>query len=558
MRGLATPLLLTALLATAAHAQNDRVTLSGNLQSDIMLAPQQDKSIGTSQYDNTTALTNTYLDLLMQSRWVDAGIRAEYTQHPMPGFAGSPNEDFKGWGLPHFWAKFKSSHVEVTAGTCYEQFGSGFILRTYEERSQGIDNALLGGRVTMQWDGITLKALSGVQRNYWRWNSGLVSGADMELNLDHWIRPMADAGTHLMLGASWVNKYEADEGELSMIHDGTLYDVTSPKFVNAFDVRARLQKGAWSLLAEYAQKSADPNTKNYAIFRRGYAAMLSASYSQRGFSALFQAKRADNMDFRSRRADRHSNTSYLNHMPAFTLDHTYALAALYPYATQADGEWAYQGSLAYTFRRKTALGGRYGTKVKLNYSLVEGIARNSHEATPQDATTGYGSAFWKWGECYYQDLNVQLEKRVTRDFDMHLMYMYQQYNRMVEGHAGNIYSHIFIGEGKWKLSKRNTLRAEAQYLHTRHESDDWMFGLVELSVAPHLMFTVSDQIGRPEVDGAYGSKTHYYTLAVTGNYGSHRLQVSYGRTRAGMNCTGGVCRYIPASKGFTLNYNYNF
>ncbi|WP_456002305.1 DUF6029 family protein, partial [Prevotella sp.] len=24
------------------------------------------------------------------------------------------------------------------------------------------------------------------------------------------------------------------------------------------------------------------------------------------------------------------------------------------------------------------------------------------------------------------------------------------------------------------------------------------------------------------------------------------------------NCSGGVCRYIPATKGLTLSYNYNF
>ena len=46
--------------------------------------------------------------------------------------------------------------------------------------------------------------------------------------------------------------------------------------------------------------------------------------------------------------------------------------------------------------------------------------------------------------------------------------------------------------------------------------------------------------------------------SVTFNYGAHRLQVGYGRTRAGFNCTGGVCRYVPASKGVTLSYNYNF
>ena len=73
------------------------------------------------------------------------------------------------------------------------------------------------------------------------------------------------------------------------------------------------------------------------------------------------------------------------------------------------------------------------------------------------------------------------------------------------------------------------------------------------------MLTVSDQIGRCELKaGEYGDVTHYFQAMITGNYKSHRLQIGYGRTRAGFNGNGGVCRYIPASKGFTVSYNYNF
>ena len=565
---------LLALLASAplngwAQSKGESgISVTGNVQSDFMIAPMQDAEIGTTEYDNDALLNNTYVDLLMQSRLVDAGIRLEYTQHPMPGFATFPNEDFKGWGLPNFWAKLKLKDTDVTLGSIYEQFGSGFVLRTYEERSLGIDNSLLGGRiVTRPLKGMQIKVLSGMQRNYWKWNSGLVSGIDVEQSIDQWFEPLSNNGTHLTFGASWVNKYEKNRDELGLYHDGVQYKVNAPEYVNALDLRLQLQQGGWNVLAEYATKSADPNSLNKAIFRRGYATMLSASYSKKGFSAMLQAKRSDNMVFRSKRADSHSTTSYINHLPAFTVDHTYALAALYPYATQPDGEWAYQASMGYNFKRKSTLGGKYGMKVKVNYSLVQSIDKHAHSGSALDLTDGYGSAFWKWGDqCYYQDLDVQVDRRLTKSFDMHLMYMYQQYNRMVEGHEGNIYSHIFVGEGKWKLAPKYTLRAEAQYLYTEHESDDWLFGLVELSIAPHLMLTVSDQIGRPEKSDSnateegseYGDKTHYYTFAATGNWGNHRIQLSFGRTRAGMNCTGGVCRYIPASKGLTLNYNYNF
>lgn len=54
------------------------------------------------------------------------------------------------------------------------------------------------------------------------------------------------------------------------------------------------------------------------------------------------------------------------------------------------------------------------------------------------------------------------------------------------------------------------------------------------------------------------SKQHYYMFSACYTHKAHRLQVSYGKTRAGYNCSGGVCRYVPASKGVQLSYNFNF
>ena len=75
------------------------------------------------------------------------------------------------------------------------------------------------------------------------------------------------------------------------------------------------------------------------------------------------------MAYRSIRTQRGS-AAFINHLPAFTQTHTYALAALRPYATQPAGEWAIQGSFGYTFKKETPLGGKYGTTVKLNASYV--------------------------------------------------------------------------------------------------------------------------------------------------------------------------------------------
>ena len=529
--------------------EQKKVTLSGSIQSD-MLVPEEDKETGAEKTEDF--LTNTYADLQLQSEYVDAGARLEYMEHPMPGF----EKDFKGWGVPNFWMKGKLGNNELTLGTFYEQFGSGFILRTYEERTLGIDNSLLGGRLLLKpTDGIILKVLSGKQRRYWKWNKALVSGADAEISIDQWIPSMRESGTVLTLGASWVNKYEKNEEKVFV--DNTHY-VHFPKFVNSWDVRANFNHGPWNFLAEYAQKTADPSFANGYIFKKGSAAMLSGSYSNKGLSVLVQAKRSENMSSKS--ADVTGNSSAINYLPAFIQDHTYALATLYAYATQlADGEWAYQTEIGYNFKRNTTFGGKYGMNVKLNYSYVRGIPHEFADGMERQTLSGvtyvdYKSPFFKWGkETYYQDLNVQVSRRLSHDFLLNLMYMSQRFNKtVVEGEGGMVHSNIFIADGKYQFSKKTTLRCELQYLTTKQDEKDWVFGLLELSLVPHWMITISDMWNCGD------SKIHYYQGLVTYNVGSHRIQAGYERTQAGFNCSGGVCRYVPAMKGFFASYNYNF
>ena len=534
--------LLIGMSGVSLHAQeSDKLRLSGSIQSDMLLA-QKDSTTGAEATDGRF-LTNTYLDLKLSSRYVEAGARLEYLKHPLPGY----ESDFKGWGVPYAYLKGRYKNAELTLGSFYEQFGSGFILRSYEERSLGIDNSLQGARLNYRpWAGVAVKVLTGRQRRYWNHNKSWMTGADVEWNIDELCKTLQQHNTYVTLGASYLNKHERDE----VIMVDPTHRLRLPLNVNAFDVRLRVQHRAFNVLAEMAMKSQDPSHDNGYIYRNGYVAMLSGSYSKRGMSLLLQAKRSTNMGFRSRRG-MEGISSFINHLPPFTMEHTYTLAALYPYATRPEGEWAYQAAVAYTFKKGSLLGGKYGTTAKVNFSHVHSVRKNG---AGEIGTDGYGSPFWAWGDAtYYQDVDIQLEKRLAKDTKLNLMYMYQRYNQMLlEGHGGMLNSHIFVADVKQKLSSNTTLRVEAQYLASKDGDKDWLFGLGELSLAPHWMFTLSD------LYNVGNTRVHYYQGYVTYSGGAHRLQLGYGRSRAGFNCSGGVCRYIPATKGLTLSYNYNF
>ena len=107
---------MSLLSLTASAQNNDRLTLSGSIQTD-MLIPQNDSVIGAEK--DGDFLTNTYVDLKLQHRYFEAGARLEYLEHPLPGF----ESDFKGWGVPHFYVKGRLGNTasdkpsaELTAG----------------------------------------------------------------------------------------------------------------------------------------------------------------------------------------------------------------------------------------------------------------------------------------------------------------------------------------------------------------------------------------------------------------------------------------------------------
>ena len=597
---------LAFLAALSAQAQSigqnqdnewKKWRITGSIQSDV-LVPQDDETIGTEKTDDPV-LTNTYVQLGAVNKYIEAGARLEFTEYPLPGF----EKDFKGWGVPFYYVKGNYKGVELTGGTFYEQFGSGLILRTYEERALGVDNSLRGGRVVVDAiKGVRLKALAGQQRRYWETNPSWVYGADAEVNFHDYFPSMQEHNTAFTLGASWVTKaedsetltqsitqqvpvYDEDHNVIGSVPQTFTHNLILPEKVGAFDVRANLRRGNWNFLGEYAQKSQDPSFDNGYIYRNGRVAMLTGSYSKRGMSFLVQAKRSEDMAFRSRRS-MNLTSSMLNHLPAFTPQQTYSLATIYPYATQnVPGEWAFQAEGAYTFKKKTALGGKYGTTVKASFSHVRagGTDMASPYAPGQDTDyypilkgdkpalmgTGgaYESNFWKMGDDkYYQEFTVDLEKKLSKNFKLNLKYLNQQYNKtVVEGEGGLIKANIGVAEGKWTINRKMTLRAEAQYLHTNQDQGDWWFGLVEFSLLPHFMFTLSDQYNghvNPVYDAHEnligGDKVHYFQGLITYTHHAHTLRVGYGKTRAGYNCSGGVCRYVPAQKGVTATYTFNW
>ena len=544
-------IVLLCCLPAIMCAKSDTVYVVGGIQHEAL--------VPIPTIDNGYYLSNSYLDIGM--RWdhnddnqahfqsLEVMTRAELTQWPLLGY----DADFGGYGVSHLHVGATFDWGKVTIGDVYGQFGSGMVLRLYEDRALGVDNALRGGKIEVTpYKGIYFTALGGKQRRYWNcytdkawgWNykQDAVLGANLDLGLQEWIPQLQETGANLSIGGSYVSKYQ--KADTILFIDPTAmqaYMYNLPQWVGAGSVRAQLQMKGWNALVEYAYKANDPSILNDYSYKHGEALLMSLSYSQKGLAVLAQVKRSENMSFRS---DRQANliAGTINHMPPFAMQHTYMLTSLYPYSTDLiANEWAFQGEVRYTWKRGTAMGGKYGTTLKLNASHIRGTT-----------DTWFGMT----EEPYYTDVNIELNKKINKEWYIGAMAMYQTYNKRIIGKNGIMRSGIGVVEAKYAMNKKVQMRAELQYLYSKQYEGQWVAALYELSLWRQLVISGQWMYNIGHAPDA--TNGHYYTVAATYTHGAHRVMAGYTKTRAGFNCSGGVCRYVPEQQGITLTYNFTW
>ncbi len=557
-------IILTVFFPFISYSQGvlEGGSVHGNFQLDAQYyQPDEALGITDSSLAGNVFGMNGFGNIIYTNRNFSAGLRYEAYLPPLNGF----DKRFEGHGIPYWFASYKNDFIDVTAGHFYEQFGNGLILRSYEEWTLGYDNNINGLRVKINpTEGIYLKGLIGTQRAYWEPykdnNRAIIKGADVEFYLNDIFNGMNNSKTRVMLGGSFVSKYQEVEHEFAT--DTVFYECIMPKNVASFAGRANIINGGFNLIGEYAYKINDPSQMNNFIYKNGEALFVSASYSQKGFGATVAFKRIDNMSYKSDIYEE-SNALDINYLPPLTKQHVYSLATLYPYATQPNGEIGIQAQIIYTIPKKSKIGGKYGTKIELNFSKINPIEKqqvNPETVIDQEGTLGYTSDFLKFGQPdYFQDISVKISKKFSKKFKAILSYVNLLYNiDVIEGHPGEpiVKANIGIADFTYRINPTNSIRIEYQQLFTKEDRGDWMMGLIEYNIAPKWFFSIMDEYNYGNPDDSM--QLHYFTGSVAFVKKSTRISVSYGRQREGLLCVGGVCRVVPASNGFSLSVTTSF
>ena len=322
---------------------------------------------------------------------------------------------------------------------------------------------------------------------------------------------------------------------------------------------------------EYAYKANDPSADSGYIYKDENGILANVNYSKNGLGIIAGVKRIDNMSFRT---DRNGSTidMLVNYLSPTAQVHTYALPALYQYATQINGEEGIQLEANYKFKRNTTLGGKYGTLLSVNYSVVQSIDKDYVDPALDTLRTlqGYYSDPMMRGDIpYFHDFNVTLSKKINKKLKVNAMYLNLFYNRSVlEDGLGDesillnpdgqklMSGDIFILESLYKVKRKHYLRTEFQHLSTKDDRGSMAMALAEYSIAPHWFFSVQDIYNYGNPDEA--QRLHYPLASVVYTAGTSRFQLSYGRQQRGIFCVGGVCRVVPPSNGVSFSLTTSF
>jgi hypothetical protein len=538
--------------------------IHGNFQADAQYyVPDKKMGITDSALDGKLLRMNAFTNVIYTNGNFSAGLRFEAYQPPLIGY----DVQNSGVGIPYWYVNYKNDKLDITAGNFYDQFGNGMILRTYEEWTLGFDNSIRGIKVKFEpIKGLTLKGLWGMQRNYWdTYNTdtrGIVKGADADLYFNDLVKSMADSKVKLTLGASFASNYLRGKSQ-PLIYDNKIYDIKLPENVATYGGRENLTIGKFTLYTEYAHKINDPSAMNKYIYNDGNGLYTNLSFSQKGLGASVSLKTINNMSYKSKR-DVTSNQLSINYLPTLTKEHTYSLAAMYPYGTQANGEFGFQGSVIYNIPKNSKLGGKRGMTIDVNYAQVNSnntYAVNDTTPLDQPGTLGHKTHFFQMGDIvYYQDFNVEVTKKFSKKWLGIFTYLNQTYNKdVIEGHVneyGHVYANIGIADVTYNITTKHSIRAELQGLWTKQDQGDWMAFLAEYTISPAWFFSIQDQWNYGNTDASL--RIHYFLVNAGYTYHTTRISLSYGRQRAGLLCVGGVCRYVPAASGATLTITSSF
>ncbi|WP_296313568.1 DUF6029 family protein [Winogradskyella sp. UBA3174] len=458
-------------------------------------------------------------------------------------------------GVATYYINYKDEKIDVTGGFFYEQFGSGLILRSWEDRQLGLNNAMKGVNIRYKaTEDLYFKAVFGKQRNGFEESEGNIQGIDADLNLSNALNINS---VDIQMGLSYVGRNQDTGGNQAI-----------PSNVGAYSGRFDFVIGDFYAGVEAIVKDPDAIVNEGQLSSNklydGTALQVNAGYARKGLGINATFRRLENFSFFADRLAEGNifNQQVINYVPGLTKQQDYLLTNIYVYNPQPRlviesfdqraGEVGSQIDLYYSLKKGTALGGKYGTKIAANFSYWAGL-----DAEYNIENRWYKAKFIGSGQTLFRDVNLEVKKRLSKKWSSVFTYQNVTIDKgIVEGGPlGNssINANIGVIEATRRFEKGKALRMVAQHLWSQDDRKNWIAGVLEYNFSTSFAIYAADNYNYEGL-----GKIHYYSVGGSYSKGNTRLGLNYGRQRGGLICIGGVCRFVPENTGLSANLTVAF
>ena len=551
--------------------------LSGSLESNLQWY-NNDPEFLEVDYEDEYLRSNSYLRLDYEFlNNFTAGLQLE-SYEPMALL--NYYKGYEGTDLATYYVNYKNESLDITAGYFYEQFGSGLLLRTYEERQLGWNNALRGGRVIYTPNSyLSATVLYGQMRNAFEISDTNLYGVNTNFDITNAFK--IESLSNLSLGLSYVGKQEDFSKNPDFINSPN-----TPNLISSYAINLDADFGKFYTSMEYTIKGEDVAYQDLGgflksvsdQFYKGNALLVDLGYTKKGIGINTTFRRIENMSFFaesdfSNPKQNQFNMLSVNYIPALTKQQDFALGNIYVYQPQARlsiseiagqaGEIGSQIDAFYTIKKGTALGGKYGTKLTANFSYWALL-----DAKFNDQEQTYDAEFLKFGKKLFKDFNIEIRKKWSKTWNSIFTFQNGTTNKGVftgepVALANEVDFTIAVAEATYKFGKGKSIRLEAQHLWSESflvasniANGNWAGGTIEVNLNRNLSLYVNDIYNYDNYVEDY--QIHYYNFGGSYSKGATRIALNYGRQRGGLLCVGGVCRFVPENTGLSLNLTTAF
>lgn len=541
------------ILITCSMGQvwaQDKGVFSGNFQGNFSVF-DLDSSIGayeSPQYLNQLSSAEGWLYLNYQIKGFSFSGRYDIFNNSN---LLNPTGTFTGQGLGFWNIQKKVDNLTITAGSFYDQFGSGLVFRAYENRLIGIDFAMQGIHLKYQLTpNTTIKAFTGRQKGAQQNRFGVSGEVEKGINAEHIVYFGKDKKYNVNIGGSWVNRTLTQNTMGFLVSEINSYDLKYrfvPKYnTYAYNGYATAIIGNVSFFGEYVGKTAEAIRNTYTArleSKPGSIIYAGGSYSKAklgkhkhgGLGVNVQYRRIDHFVFRVSPYEQLLN-GLITYQPSMSRQATYRLLARYQAAAQDLGEEGIQADLVYTIK--------HGRNINLNYSNIRQLNGNKlyHE--------------------YFGQYSHKFNRKWKAKVGVQSIYYRQQIYQGKDSTYPDVHTITPFFDVTWKFTRRHSARMEVQYLRTKQDLGSFLNAIMELNLSPHYSFALADMVNVEPVrhhDSPISDEiVHYYTIFAKYTLHQTSFTAAYIKQVQGVNCTGGICRLEPAFSGlrFTLVTNF--